>query len=253
VSLSAGLGALAGDGRERRIVIAALAALTLISWAYLWLAPMPMPASSGGLRTPHYGAFTFAMWFVMMIGMMTPSAAPTLLLFERVQRSSCGQDASIRTALFLVGYLCTWAIFSAVATLVQIELIELGWIDDMAVTTRGSVTALVLLVVGLYQWLPLKRACLDHCRSPAEFIFMHRRPGRSGAWTMGLHHGVHCLGCCWALMLLLFVGGVMNLLWVAAITALVLVEKVFVRGAWMRHAIGVACVLASAVIAAGSF
>jgi len=253
VNSPAGFGALAGDGRERRVVVASLAALTLISWAYLWLAPMPMPASSGGLRTPHYAAFTFAMWFVMMIGMMTPSAAPTLLLFDRIQRSSNVPDAAARTALFLAGYLCIWAIFSAVATLLQIELIELGWIDDMAVTTRRSVTALVLLGVGFYQWIPLKRACLEHCRSPVEFITMHRRPGPSGAWRMGLHHGLHCLGCCWALMLLLFVGGVMNLLWVAAITALVLVEKVFVRGAWMRHAIGVACVLAAGVMVAGRF
>ena len=244
VSLSAGLEALAGDGRERRIVIAALAALTLISWAYLWLAPMPMPASSGGLRTPHYAAFTFAMWFVMMIGMMTPSAAPTLLLFERVRAlvvraGRFDPDGAVpRSAIC-----CTWALFSAVAALVQIELIELGWIDDMAVATRGSVTALVLLAIGP---LPVAAAQARMSRPLplAGRVHLAASPARGGRcvrrWVCTM--ACYCLGCCWALMLLLFVGGVMNLLWVAAITALVLVEKVFVRGAWMRRAIGVACV-----------
>jgi predicted metal-binding membrane protein len=251
VNLPSRIAALAGDGRERRITIAALAALTAISWAYLWFAPMPMPETSGGLRTAHYAALTFAMWFVMMIGMMTPSAAPTLLLYDRVQRASHVQGAGRQTACFVAGYLCVWAIFSAFATLLQIQLIDLGWIDTMAVTTRRSITAGVLLAVGVYQWLPLKRSCLDHCRSPAEFIATHRRPGATGAWLMGVHHGLHCLGCCWGLMLLLFVGGVMNLLWVAAITAVVLCEKLLTRSKWVRHAIGVGCVIAAAVIAIG--
>jgi len=251
VNLPSGIEVLARYGREHRITVAALAALTALSWVYLWLAPMPMPASSGGLRTTHYAAVTFAMWFVMMIGMMMPSAAPMLLLYDRVQRTSRVTDAGRRTACFFVGYLCVWTLFSALATLLQIGLIELGWIDDMAVTTRRSVKASLLLGVGLYQWLPLKRACLDRCRSPAEFIATHRRPGASGAWIMGLHHGLHCVGCCWALMLLLFVGGVMNLLWVAAITALVLCEKLVARGAWIRHAIGAGCVLAAGACIAG--
>ena len=238
---------LAGQRHGRRIVLLALALLTALAWIYLWRAPMPMPAANGGLRAPEYAALTFAMWFVMMVGMMTPAAAPVLLLFDRIERGPPRNLATARTPLFLLGYLLVWALYSLAATLLQIELIALGWIDDMAVAARGTVTALVLLAIGVYQWLPLKRACLEHCQSPAEFLVQHRRPGRSGALRMGARHGLYCLGCCWALMLLLFVGGVMNLLWVAAITVVVLTEKL-VRGAWFRRAIGIAACLAAGLM-----
>jgi len=238
---------LAGQRHGRRIVLVALALLTALAWIYLWRAPMPMPAANGGLRAPEYAALTFAMWFVMMVGMMTPAAAPVLLLFDRIERGPPRNLATARTPLFLLGYLLVWALYSLAATLLQIELIALGWIDGMAVAARGTVTALVLLAIGVYQWLPLKRACLEHCQSPAEFLVQHRRPGRSGALRMGARHGLYCLGCCWALMLLLFVGGVMNLLWVAAITVVVLTEKL-VRGAWFRRAIGIAACLAAGLM-----
>ena len=238
---------LAGQRHGRRIVLLALALLTALAWIYLWRAPMPMPAANGGLRAPEYAALTFAMWFVMMVGMMTPAAAPVLLLFDRIERGQPRNPATARTPLFLLGYLLVWALYSLAATSLQIELIALGWIDDMAVAARGTVTALVLLAIGVYQWLPLKRACLEHCQSPAEFLVQHRRPGRSGALRMGARHGLYCLGCCWALMLLLFVGGVMNLLWVVAITVVVLTEKL-VRGDWFRRAIGIAACLAAGLM-----
>jgi len=238
---------LAGQRHGRRIVLVALALLTALAWIYLWRAPMPMPAANGGLRAPEYAALTFAMWFVMMVGMMTPAAAPVLLLFDRIERGQPRNLSIARTPLFLLGYLLVWALYSLAATLLQIELIALGWIDDMAVAARGTVTALVLLAIGVYQWLPLKRACLEHCQSPAEFLVQHRRPGRSGALRMGARHGLYCLGCCWALMLLLFVGGVMNLLWVVAITLVVLTEKL-VRGDWFRRAIGVAACVAAGLM-----
>ena len=238
---------LAGQRHGRRIVLVALALLTALAWIYLWRAPMPMPAANGGLRAPEYAALTFAMWFVMMVGMMTPAAAPVLLLFDRIERVPPRNLATARTPLFLLGYLLVWALYSLAATLLQIELIALGWIDDMAVAARGIVTALVLLAIGVYQWLPLKRACLEHCQSPAEFLVQHRRPGRSGALRMGVRHGLYCLGCCWALMLLLFVGGVMNLLWVVAITVVVLTEKL-VRGDWFRRAIGIAACVAAGLM-----
>ena len=114
-----------------------------------------------------------------------------------------------------------WAVFSIAATLLQVELIAAGWIDAMGVAAQPWVTSALLVAVGVYQWLPTKRACLDHCRSPVQFLVEAYRPGAMGALLMGLQHGLYCLGCCWALMLLLFVGGVMNLLWVAAITAIV--------------------------------
>jgi predicted metal-binding membrane protein len=230
---------LAGRGGERRVVLAALGALTALAWVYLWRAPMPMPAANGGLRAPEYAALTFAMWFVMMVGMMTPAAAPVVMLFDRVERNQAHAAAALRTPLFLLGYLLVWDVFSLVATLLQIELIAAGWIDDMGVAARGIGTALLLAGAGIYQWLPLKRACLSRCHSPVEFLVQHRRPGRSGALYMGARHGMHCLGCCWALMLLLFVGGVMNLLWVVVIALIVLAEKLVPRG-WLRHVIGVA-------------
>jgi predicted metal-binding membrane protein len=222
--------------------------LTALSWGYLWLAPMPMPATSGGLMTPHYFAFTFAMWFVMMIGMMTPSVAPTVLLFDRIARRAAGVGPLARSAAFIAGYLLVWLGFSAVATILQVELITVGWIDDMAVARRSIGAAILLAGVGLYQLMPAKRACLDHCRSPVEFLVAAHRPGIRGALQMGSRHGVYCLGCCWALMILLFVGGVMNLLWVAGIAGLVFVEKLVARGQWLRRAIGIAALLAALVM-----
>jgi predicted metal-binding membrane protein len=232
--------------RDRYTLLAALAALAALAWVYLRWSPMPMPASSGGLRTGHYALVTFLMWFVMMIGMMTPSVAPTVLLFNRVAQRGAPRGRLERTVPFVAGYLLIWAVFSVAATWLQIELIAAGWIDDMGVAVRPWFTATLLAAVGVYQWLPVKRACLDNCRSPVQFLVEAHRPGVQGALLMGVRHGLYCLGCCWALMLLLFVGGVMNLLWVAAIAAVVFVEKLLGR-AWLRGAIGVAA-LAGAVV-----
>lgn len=234
--------------RDRLILLVALGALTVLSWAYLWLAPMPMPATSGGLRTTHYVALTFAMWLVMMIGMMTPSVAPTVLLFDRIGRRAPDGGSFARTAAFVTGYLLVWLGFSAVATVLQVGLIAVEWIDDMGVARQRIGAAALLFAIGVYQWLPAKRACLDHCRSPVQFLVAAYRPGTGGAAQMGLRHGLYCLGCCWALMLLLFVGGVMNLLWVAAIAALVFVEKLLARGQWLRRVIGIAAVLAALIL-----
>ena len=233
--------------RATLITLAALAALVALAWGYLLAAPMPMPATSGGLRTSHYALYTFAMWFVMMVGMMTPSVAPTVLLFDRVNRDGTGYT---RTTCFLAGYLTVWLAFSVLATGLQIELIAAGWIDAMGVSARPLGTAAILFVIGLYQLLPAKATCLEHCRAPARFIVAAHRPGARGAFVMGLHHGLFCLGCCWLLMGLLFVGGVMNLLWVAAISALVIAEKLLVRGEWVRKTIGAAALIAAIVIAA---
>jgi predicted metal-binding membrane protein len=233
--------------RDRYTLLAALAALAALAWAYLWWSPMPMPASSGGLRTSHYAIVTFLMWFVMMIGMMVPSVAPTVLLFDRVARRGDADAALARTGPFVAGYLLVWGAFSFAATALQIEFIAAGWIDAMGVAARPWFTAALLATVGIYQWLPAKRACLDHCQSPVQFLVEAYRPGMSGALLMGVRHGLYCLGCCWGLMLLLFVGGVMNLLWVAAIAAVVFAEKLLGRADWLRRAIGIAA-LAGALV-----
>jgi predicted metal-binding membrane protein len=233
--------------RDRYTLLAALGALAALAWAYLWLSPMPMPASTGGLHTRHYAAVTFLMWFVMMVGMMTPSVAPTVLLFNRVARRGASGTTLGRTVPFVAGYLLVWAGFSIAATWLQIELIAAGWIDAMGLSVRPWLTATLLVAVGVYQWLPVKSACLDNCRSPVQFLVEAYRPGVRGALVMGARHGMYCLGCCWALMLLLFVGGVMNLLWVATISGVVFVEKLSGR-AWLRRAIGVAALAAAGVV-----
>jgi predicted metal-binding membrane protein len=225
--------------RDKLILFAALTALVALAWAYLWLAPMPMPATSGGLRTLDYLVLTFLMWFVMMVGMMVPSVVPTVLLFDRVARRGSQQGMLGRTVPFVLGYLTAWLGFSVIATLAQVELIAAGWIDDMGVSTQPLTTAAVLLGIGIYQWLPAKRACLGHCQGPVQYLVSAYRPGASGAWRMGLGHGLYCLGCCWTLMLLLFIGGVMNLLWVAVIAGVVFVEKLLARVQWLRPAIGI--------------
>jgi predicted metal-binding membrane protein len=233
--------------RDRYTLLAALVALAALAWAYLKWSPMPMPASSGGLRTTHYAVVTFLMWFVMMVGMMLPSVAPTVLLFARVARRGSSGAMLARSVPFVTGYLLVWGAFSLAVTALQIELIAAGWLDAMGVAARPWFTAALLFGVGVYQALPVKRACLAHCRAPTQFLVEAYRPGRRGALVMGLSHGLYCLGCCWALMLLLFVGGVMNLLWVAAIAAIVFVEKLLARGDWLRRAIGIVALAAASV------
>jgi len=229
-------------------VLVALAALTALAWAYLKWSPMPMPGTSGGVRTSHYLAVTFLMWFVMMVGMMVPSVAPTVLLYDRVSRHRVPRGTLARTAPFVAGYLLVWCAFSVAATALQIELISAGWLDSMGVAARPWLTAALLAGVGIYQWLPAKRACLDHCRSPVQFLVDSYRPGAFGALLMGVRHGLYCLGCCWGLMLLLFVGGVMNLLWVAFIAAVVFMEKLLARGEWLRRAIGLVALAAALAV-----
>lgn len=174
----------------------------------------------------------FAMWVVMMIGMMLPSAAPTLLLYATVVRKSApGAQVPLQVYSFAAGYLLIWALFSVVATVLQHFLSEALLLSPMMELQNRTWAGALLAIAGVYQFAPLKRTCLNSCRSPVKFITQHWRAGSAGALRMGLAHGLYCLGCCWALMLLLFVGGVMNLWVIAAITLLVLLEKVAPRGA----------------------
>lgn len=207
----------------RRIVIAALVACALLGWAYLLVWPMPMPAH-GGVAAPAYLAASTLMWLLMMVAMMVPSVAPAVLLFDRVIRHHAPQDLRLPLC-FLAGYLSVWAAFSVMATIVQLALILSGLIDTMGVAQSPWFATLLLAGAGVYQLSPLKAACLSRCRSPAEAIAGRFRPGAGGAWRMGAAHGLDCLGCCWAMMLLLFVGGVMSLAWVIGLSVLVAIEK----------------------------
>ncbi|WP_170783971.1 DUF2182 domain-containing protein [Ruegeria lacuscaerulensis] len=216
-----------------------------------------MTAMAGPIGTPmqmggevhwslSYGILIFLMWWVMMVAMMTPSAAPTVLLYTAIKRMGSERARSTRLSLlFLSGYLVAWAAFSMLATGSQWGLEQIGLSDGPMMTIRSEVFAgTVLLAAGLYQLSSLKTACLRHCRSPARFLADHNRPGPYGAFRVGVLHGLYCLGCCWALMLLLFVGGVMNLYWIAGIALYVGLEKLLPQARWLVPATGVALIIA---------
>lgn len=191
------------------------------------MAGMAMPAA-GGFGT---WALLSAMWLAMMLAMMSPSAAPAILLYARVhahfrQRSLADLGASAPLGVFALGYLAVWSVFALAAASLQLWLQQRGAVSAISMGLQARWPAgLVLVAAGLYQLTPLKRACLAQCRSPAQFLSQHWRPGRAGAFRLGVLHGAWCVGCCWLLMALLFVGGVMNLVWIALLAILVGVEK----------------------------
>ncbi|NNE68666.1 MAG: DUF2182 domain-containing protein [Pyrinomonadaceae bacterium] len=181
--------------------------------------------------TPGYFLMMFVMWVIMMIGMMVPTVAPTVLIYAAIARKAANQGTPVApTSAFVAGYIAMWTVFSLLATVAQFGLDKAALLSPMMVSKSPVLGAVLLVSAGVYQFLPLKNSCLKNCRSPVEFISTYWKNGVGGAFRMGLHHGVYCLGCCWVLMLLLFVGGVMNLLWIAIITAFVLLEKVLPMG-----------------------
>jgi predicted metal-binding membrane protein len=195
---------------------------------------------------------TFAMWTVMMVGMMVPSATPTALIYAAVARKAARQGAVLApTIIFVSGYVAVWTVFSLLATVIQWGLERAALLSPMMASTSPSLGAALLVGAGVYQLTPMKAACLRHCRAPAQFISEHWRPGRAGAFQMGIIHGAYCLGCCWILMGLLFFGGVMNLLWIAAITITVLAEKVLPFGNWAGRIAGAAAVAVGVAVLVG--
>lgn len=236
---------------DRIVTVGGLVGVMVLSWAYLLAgAGMDMPAMGGMLMpmsapmwTPGHFALTLIMWAVMMAAMMLPSASPMLLLYDKIARARGEDRRSIGpTSLFGLGYLSVWAGFSVAAVALQYGLDKARLLSPMMETTSVALAGTLLVLAGLYQWTPLKQTCLRHCRSPLEFIATQWRAGSRGAFAMGLRHGAFCLGCCWVLMLLLFVGGVMNIVWVAGIAAFVLVEKTAPAGHWLGRIAGVALV-----------
>jgi predicted metal-binding membrane protein len=205
----------------------------VVCWA--WIVALardmygPMTGASAWMMTPRWdarhSALLWLMWAVMMAGMMLPSASPMLLMYGLAARRHDSPAAGRQIYALAAGYLALWALFSVAATAAQVVLSSQLALSPMMTLTSPRVGALLLVVAGVYQLTPLKRACLRQCQSPFGFLMHHWRRGADGAFRMGMHHGVHCLGCCWALMLLLFVGGVMNLTVIAALTAFVAFEK----------------------------
>lgn len=234
---------------ERRVVALGLALVTGLSWLYL----LHLASATGGMagmgeaalaaRTAAWSAFDFVlmfvMWAVMMVAMMLPGAAPMILLFAAINRERRKKgDSYVPTGLFAAGYIAAWTGFSLAATALQWALQAAGLLSPMMASTSAALGAAVLVAAGLYQWMPVKDACLRHCQSPLGFIMSHWREGPAGAFRMGLHHGAYCVGCCWVLMALLFVGGVMNLLWIAGLALFVLAEKLLPSTLWVPRTAG---------------
>jgi predicted metal-binding membrane protein len=245
--------------RRDRVLIA-LGLGFVLAPVWLWLARASLDmygemrgASAWMMRAswdPTYTALIFAMWTLMMVGMMLPSAAPAILIFARVARSGPEPDRPVlRAYLFAAGYLLTWAAFSAAATALQSLLAQRAWVTPMMESASPYFAAALLAVAGMYQWTAAKRACLVRCRTPAAFITEHWRRGARGALRLGAEHGAYCVGCCWALMLLLFAGGVMSLPWIAGLSLFVLAEKLGPQGQWADRVTGGALVAAAASLA----
>jgi predicted metal-binding membrane protein len=276
--------------RDRAVVAMALAVVTVLAWGYvLWLAadmampPAVAPSSSGGgmsgmdmgggskdMAGTDMGAavagvrpwaavdfaFLLTMWAVMMVGMMTPSVAPMVLLYARVGRSAReGGQPIASTGWFFAGYLLVWIAFSIAATCVQGLLAGLALLTPMMATTSVILGSLILIAAGLYQWTPLKEVCLRQCQAPVAFLASHGgfRSDPRGALRVGIKHGTYCLGCCWALMALLFVGGVMNLLWIAGIATLILLEKTVPTGQLIPRISGALMLAAGVWLIVGAF
>jgi len=221
--------------RDRIIVFIALAGIATLAWTYMiheargmsvgacckMVAPDTNPWDTAPL-TP-----LFFMWTEMMVAMMIPSAAPMILTFATVQRKRREQRRPfVPTGIFLSGYLLAWTIFSALAAIAQWILHAKALLSPMMIGNNQIFGGALLVAAGIFQFTPLKNACLTQCRSPLNFLLTDWREGKFGAFVMGLKHGAYCTGCCWILMLLLFVAGVMNLFWIAAIAIFVLAEKI---------------------------
>jgi len=240
---------------DKAFVIAGLAGVVACAWAYLIPASGDMYGRMDGAAAwmmeanwdAGYLLLIFLMWAAMMVAMMLPSALPTILIFHKAVRNDPEvRSPSRRMFAFATGYVLAWSGFSAAATLLQWGLAEAALLSPMMVSASPWLGGAILIVAGVYQLTPFKHACLRNCQSPLAFLAEHWQPGMPGALRLGFNHGLICVGCCWALMLLLFVGGVMSLLWIGGITAFVLMEKLAPYGANGGRLSGLALVLAGA-------
>lgn len=251
---------------DRRIVLAGLGVITAAAWGYLVVEARHMSGGMTGytmgprmqsmvhLHTwtaPEFGV-RLVMWAVMMIAMMVPTAAPTTLVFAAVARKAALQDSPVApTFVFVAGYAAIWVVFSVVATGVQLGFDRLALLSPTMKSASPVLGGALLIGAGVYELTPLKHACLAHCRAPAHFISQHWRRGSLGAFRMGADLGAYCLGCCWILMGLLFIGGVMNLTWIAVIALFVLLEKTIPKAHSATRMLGVSMILLGALASTG--
>ncbi|MGH8194706.1 MAG: DUF2182 domain-containing protein [Woeseiaceae bacterium] len=252
--------------RDRWVIGCGLLLICLLCWWYLlgglgsgmsvaamtsWQFPPPAMAGTEDVPwRPSHWLIMLLMWWVMMTAMMVPSAAPMILLYAKVYRHNRKEGSPIApTAAFAGGYLLGWFAFSALATLLHWGLEQSGFVHRMTMwSTTATLSGSFLVAAGIYQFTPWKSVCLTHCRSPAVFLSTHWRTSRQGAVRMGVVHGLYCVGCCWTVMLLLFVGGVMNVVWIAGLAVLVLLEKLHRLGRWIARGAGGLMVAAGAYL-----
>jgi predicted metal-binding membrane protein len=249
--------------RDRVLISTCLAVITASAWVYLVHLDRQMSSSMEydtmmakmgmTLDVPWTAAdvfFTFVMWAVMMVGMMAGAAAPVLLLFAAARAGRGAHGRRLAVLMFGLGYVALWIGFSACAALAQWALHQEAMLSPAMAASSGYLAGAILIVAGAYQLTPWKGACLTQCRSPLGFFMTNWRDGQFGALQMGLRHGAFCLGCCWALMCVLFVVGVMNLVWVAVLTGFVLLEKIGPAGPIVARVSGVAMVVAGILLIA---
>ncbi len=245
--------------RDRALVAISIAGATVLAWGYilagagtgmpaLRMSGVPtaagaMPFMAPAVWSEGYAALMLVMWWLMMVGMMLPSAAPMILLFAAVsrERQRSGTDAG-PVAAFCIGYLLVWGLFGVGAVALQWALDRVALLSPEMVTSSVAVGATLLVGAGIWQFTGAKDSCLRKCRSPIQFLAQHWRPGARGALRMGITHGIYCVGCCWVLMLLLFYGGVMNVYWIAGLAMFVLIEKAIPAGRWLGKMAGAALI-----------
>ena len=257
--------------RDRLVVLSGLLGIVVLAWIFVlngagtgmsvgamttWRFPPPMMPLANEPWSAQYWLTMLLMWWAMMVAMMTPSTAPMVLLYARVVRRAQKQKqilpAVVPTAWFFLGYLTAWLAFSAMAVAIQWTLERVGLMHMMMMWSSDKwLSAALLAAAGLYQLSPLKNTCLRACRSPIEFLSRHWRDGRTGALHLGIVHGLYCIGCCWALMALLFVAGAMNLVWIVGLAILVLAEKIAPYGHQVARVAGAVLVAAALYVIAG--
>ena len=244
----------AGRWRNRLLALGGLIAVIALSWLYLVRTNAGMSHGHGGmdqmampamaLRLPEQLLAAFVMWSVMMVAMMLPTALPAVTVFANLaRRRGLQTDSASPTALFVAGYVAAWTGYSVVAAVGQVALSRAALLTPMLQSASIALSAVILLGAGAFQFTSLKDACLAKCRMPLAYFLAEWRDGKAGALVLGLKHGSYCVGCCWALMAVMFVVGAMNLLWMGALTLFVLGEKLAPARWQFRHVAGAALVL----------
>lgn len=236
---------------DKNIILIGIFLLAFLSWLYLFtldysLTELLMSSMDSEMIQWGYKEFfiTLSMWFIMMTAMMLPSAMPMIFIFSTVnkKRAQYGNEF-VHTGIFLSGYLFVWFLFSILMASLQWLLLNFALLSDELKIINHFFAGVVLIIVGIYQFSPVKESCLRNCQTPFNFIMGNWRYGKRGAFIMGLKHGIYCMGCCWALMLLLFIVGIMNIIWIAFIAIFILIEKAIAKGKWISYLLGISLMI----------